>query len=53
MNIAIIGGGLTSLTAALALSKEHKIILLEKDDFLGGMASSYSIDWDGKTSFGR
>jgi len=49
LNIAVIGGGLTGLTAASLLSKKHKVTLLEKDNFLGGMASSYSIDWDGKT----
>jgi len=51
LNIAVIGGGLTGLTAASILSKKHKITLLEKDNFLGGMTSSYSIDWDGKTYY--
>lgn len=48
MNIIIIGGGLTGLTAAYVLSKENKITLLEKEDFLGGMASSYAVEWDNK-----
>ena len=48
MKIAIIGGGLTGLTAAYLLSKKHDVILFEKEDYLGGMASSYLIEWDGK-----
>ncbi|MFH1473782.1 MAG: FAD-dependent oxidoreductase [Candidatus Aenigmatarchaeota archaeon] len=48
MRIGIIGGGLTGLTAAFILSKKHKVTVLEKEDYLGGMASSYTINWDGK-----
>lgn len=48
MRIGIIGGGLTGLTAAFLLSKKHKVTVFEKENYLGGMASSYIIDWDGK-----
>lgn len=42
MKIAIIGGGLTGLTAAYRLSKEgHKITLVEKDKRLGGLAANF------------
>jgi protoporphyrinogen oxidase len=48
MKIAIIGGGLTGLTAAFLLSKKHKVTVFEKENFLGGMASSYLVNWNGK-----
>lgn len=40
MNIVIVGGGLSGLTLAERLSKKHKIILIEKEDHLGGLARS-------------
>jgi protoporphyrinogen oxidase len=48
MKIGIIGAGLTGLTAAFLLSKNHKVTVFEKENYLGGMASSYIVDWDGK-----
>jgi len=47
MKIAVIGGGLTGLTAAFLLSKSHDVTVFEKENYLGGMASSYRIEWDG------
>ncbi|PKL68172.1 MAG: amine oxidase [Methanomicrobiales archaeon HGW-Methanomicrobiales-1] len=44
MKIGIIGGGLTGLVAAHALSREHEVEVFEKMPFLGGCLSSYSID---------
>jgi protoporphyrinogen oxidase len=49
MKIVIIGGGLTGLAAAYNLLPGNDVVVLEKDNFLGGMASSYSVDWDGST----
>ncbi|NIP40971.1 MAG: FAD-dependent oxidoreductase, partial [Candidatus Aenigmarchaeota archaeon] len=46
MKIAIIGGGLSGLSAACRLAGKHEVTIIEEKDFLGGMASSYSIDWD-------
>ncbi|HUW24512.1 MAG TPA: NAD(P)/FAD-dependent oxidoreductase [Patescibacteria group bacterium] len=48
MKIAIIGGGFTGLTAALRLAKEgHLVTLFEKEDQLGGLASSFKKNgWD-------
>ncbi len=43
MNLCIIGGGLTGLAAAYALSSRHTIDVLEKNDVLGGCLSSYHI----------
>ncbi|MDP2796813.1 MAG: NAD(P)/FAD-dependent oxidoreductase [Methanoregula sp.] len=44
MKIGIIGGGLTGLVAAHALSGEHEVDLFEKMPFLGGCLSSYPIN---------
>ncbi|MEI6293238.1 MAG: NAD(P)/FAD-dependent oxidoreductase [Methanomicrobiales archaeon] len=43
MKICIIGGGLTGLTAAYALSSRHDIDLFEKTSAPGGCLSSYQI----------
>lgn len=43
MNVCILGGGLTGLAAAYALSGHHTIDLLEKNAELGGCLSSYHI----------
>jgi len=43
MKIAIIGGGITGLTAAYELTKRgHRVIVYEKDEILGGLASGFS-----------
>lgn len=43
MKIAIIGGGLTGLSAGYFLVKEgHQITIFEKSGFLGGLAGSFS-----------
>ena len=48
MKIAILGGGLTGLTAAYYLSKKnHQITIFEKEKVLGGLASGFKADdWD-------
>ena len=43
MKICIIGGGLTGLTAAYALSGRHDIDLFEKTSTSGGCLSSYQV----------
>jgi protoporphyrinogen oxidase len=49
MKIAIIGGGITGLTAALRLlEKSHQVTIFEKEDCLGGLAAGFkkkSWDW--------
>lgn len=46
MNIGIVGGGITGLTAAYRLSKAgHSVTVFEKEKFLGGLASA--IDFSG------
>ncbi|MEN6610326.1 MAG: NAD(P)/FAD-dependent oxidoreductase [Methanoregulaceae archaeon] len=42
MEICIIGGGLSGLSAAYSLSRNHSVNLIEKDAVLGGCLSSYS-----------
>jgi len=44
MKIGIIGGGLTGLVAAHALSGQHEVDLFEKMPFPGGCLSSYPIN---------
>ena len=44
MTTVIIGGGLAGLAAAYKLAGKNKIIIIEKEPELGGMASSYKID---------
>lgn len=49
MNIAILGGGFTGLTAAYELEKQgnHTITVFEKEKQLGGLASGFTKpDWD-------
>ena len=43
MRIAIIGGGITGLTAAYELTKRHvDVTVFEKDESLGGLANGFS-----------
>jgi protoporphyrinogen oxidase len=43
MTIAIIGGGLTGLTAALTLLKKgHTVTIFEKESYLGGLAAGFT-----------
>jgi protoporphyrinogen oxidase len=44
MRICVIGGGLTGLVAAHALTGEHEVHLIEKMPCLGGCLSSYHIN---------
>ncbi len=36
MKIVVIGGGVAGITAAYVLSRQHDVVLLEKNDYLGG-----------------
>ena len=45
LNIAIIGGGVYGLSAAYFLSKQgHNVTVFERDEKLGGLASSFDFD---------
>jgi predicted NAD/FAD-binding protein len=43
MKIAIIGSGISGLTAAYLLNKQHKITLFEKNDYIGGHTHTHDI----------
>jgi len=47
MKIAIVGAGVSGLTAAYQLVKKgHQVVVFEKNDFLGGLASGFKLgDW--------
>lgn len=47
MKVAVIGAGVTGLTIGFYLSKKgHKVVIFEKDDFVGGLASGFKAgDW--------
>lgn len=49
MKIAIIGGGISGLTAAHLLSAEHEITLFEAGDYLGGHTHTLDVVHDGIT----
>lgn len=49
MRIAIIGSGISGLSAAWLLSRQHEIVLFEADDRLGGHTDTHRIEVDGRT----
>ena len=36
LKIAIVGGGISGITTAFLLAQKHRVILFEKNDYLGG-----------------
>jgi protoporphyrinogen oxidase len=45
LNIGVVGGGLTGLTAAYRLSvKGHRVLLFERNPYLGGQASTFVVE---------
>jgi len=47
MKIAIVGSGISGLSAAWALSHVHEVTLYEKDGRLGGHTNTVDVDYDG------
>lgn len=47
LNIAVVGTGVSGLSAAWLLSQSHNITVFEKDDRLGGHCNTVDIDLDG------
>ena len=43
MKIAIIGSGISGLTASYLLNKRHEITLFEKNDYIGGHTHTHDI----------
>jgi predicted NAD/FAD-binding protein len=49
MRIAIIGSGISGLTAAYLLSDEHEVVVFESEDYIGGHTHTVDVNWDGKS----
>ena len=49
MKIAVIGSGISGLSAAYYLSKKYKVDLFEQDDHFGGHSFTYDIKYKNKT----
>lgn len=44
-DVVVVGSGISGLLSALALSKEgKKVLVLEKNDYIGGVCRSYNVD---------
>ncbi len=48
MKIAIVGAGISGLTAALRLQERHEVIVLEAGDYVGGHAHTHNIELNGE-----
>jgi predicted NAD/FAD-binding protein len=47
MNIAIIGAGISGLTAAYYLHKTHNVTVYEKNNYIGGHTATKDVEWQG------
>ena len=49
MNIAVIGGGISGLTAAHLLSEQHSVTLFEANDYVGGHTATKDVELGGQS----
>ncbi len=49
MRIAVIGSGISGLSAAWLLSRQHEVVLYEANDTLGGHTDTHRVEVDGRT----
>ena len=49
MKIAIIGSGISGLTAAYLLSGEHEVVVFEAAERIGGHTNTEDVEWGGRT----
>jgi len=47
-DIAVIGSGISGLTASFLLSQKYKVTLFESNDYLGGHTHTHQIQYDGQ-----
>lgn len=49
MRIAVIGAGISGLTAAFLLSDEHEVVVFEANDYIGGHTHTVDVTYAGTT----
>lgn len=49
MRIAVIGSGISGLTAAYLLSDEHEVVVFESADYIGGHTHTVDVKWGENT----
>ena len=49
MRIAVVGSGISGLSAAWLLSRQHDVVLFEANDYLGGHTDTHRVEVDGRT----
>lgn len=48
MKIAVIGAGISGLTAAYVLQREHEVSVFEKETHMGGHTLTLDVERDGR-----
>ncbi len=49
MRIAVVGAGIAGMASAWLLSREHEVVLYERNDYLGGHTHTHDVDIGGRT----